>query len=135
VEFGQTGARQHVGIARALAVKPAVLLMDEPLSALDAQTRELLMEDFLALWLRERTTAVYVTHNLAEALRLADRVAILSRRPGRLRDIVPIAIPQAERGRVAAQAELAALHERLWSLIKAEAQQAEREVVVDGDTG
>ena len=126
------GMRQRVGIARALAVKPAILLMDEPLSALDAQTRDLLMEDFLALWLRERTTAVYVTHNLAEALRLADRVAILSRRPGRLRDIVPIAIPQAERGRAAAQAELAALHERLWGLIKAEAQQAEREVV-DGD--
>ena len=126
------GMRQRVGIARALAVKPAVLLMDEPLSALDAQTRDLLMEDFLALWLRERTTAVYVTHNLVEALRLADRVAILSRRPGRLRDIVPIAIPQAERGRAAAQAELAALHERLWGLIKAEAQQAEREVV-DGD--
>jgi NitT/TauT family transport system ATP-binding protein len=128
------GMRQRVGIARALAVKPAVLLMDEPLSALDAQTRDLLMEDFLALWLRERTTAVYVTHNLAEALRLADRVAILSRRPGRLRDIVPIAIPQAERGRAAAQVELAALHERLWGLIKAEAQQAEREVA-DGDTG
>jgi NitT/TauT family transport system ATP-binding protein len=128
------GMRQRVGIARALAVKPAVLLMDEPLSALDAQTRDLLMEDFLALWLRERTTAVYVTHNLAEALRLADRVAILSRRPGRLRDIVPIAIPQAERSRAAAQAELATLHERLWGLIRAEAQQAEREVV-DGDSG
>ncbi len=122
------GMRQRVGIARALAVRPAILLMDEPLSALDAQTRELLMEDFLALWLRERTTAVYVTHNLAEALRLADRVAILSRRPGRLRDIVPIRIPQAERGRAAAQAELAALHERLWGLIKAEAQQAQREL-------
>jgi len=123
------GMRQRVGIARALAVRPAILLLDEPLSALDAQTRELLMEDFLALWLRERTTAVYVTHNLAEALRLADRIAILSRRPGRLREIVPVAIPQAERGRPAAQGELAALHERLWSLIKAEAQQAQREVL------
>ncbi len=123
------GMRQRVGIARALAVKPAILLMDEPLSALDAQTRDLLMEDFLALWLRERTTAVYVTHNLAEALRLADRVAILSRRPGRVRDIVPVAMPQAERGRAAAQAELAVLHERLWGLIKAEAQQAEREIL------
>ena len=69
------GMRQRVGIARALAVSPAVLMMDEPLSALDAQTRELLLEDFLALWLRERLSVVYVTHNLAEALRLADRIS------------------------------------------------------------
>ncbi len=120
--------RQRVGIARALAVNPAILLMDEPLSALDAQTRELLMEDFPRLLLGQNLTAVYVTHNLSEALRLADRVAILSRRPGRLREIVSIDIPQMERTGAAAQAKLAALHERLWGLIKAEAQVAEREV-------
>ena len=91
------GMRQRVGIARALVVSPAILLMDEPLSALDAQTRELLMEDFLALWVRERITAVYVTHNLTEALRLADRVIVLSRRPGRIRREVRIDVPQAER--------------------------------------
>ncbi len=123
------GMRQRVGIARALAVRPAVLLMDEPLSALDAQTRELLMDDFLALWLRERTTAVYVTHNLAEALRLADRIVVLSRRPGRIREIVSVDLPQSERAAVSAQAHLAGLHDRLWALIKAEAQVAEREVV------
>jgi NitT/TauT family transport system ATP-binding protein len=123
------GMRQRVGIARALAVRPAVLLMDEPLSALDAQTRELLMDDFLALWLRERTTAVYVTHNLSEALRLADRIVVLSRRPGRVREIVTVDLPQAERTAAAAQSRLAELHDRLWALIKAEAQVAEREVV------
>ena len=123
------GMRQRVGIARALAVKPAVLLMDEPLSALDAQTRELLMEDLLALWLRECMTGVYVTHNLDEALRLADRVAVLSRRPGRLREIVTLDLPQAERTAPAAQAQLAGLHDRLWGLIRAEAQDAEREIV------
>ena len=123
------GMRQRVGIARALAVRPAILLMDEPLSALDAQTRELLMEDFLALWLRERITAVYVTHNLTEALRLADRVCVLSRRPGRVREIVAIDLPQAERTTPSAQARLSRLHDRLWGLIKAEAQVAEREVV------
>ncbi|WP_422367547.1 ABC transporter ATP-binding protein [Pelagibius sp.] len=122
------GMRQRVGIARALAVMPAVLLMDEPLSALDAQTRDLLMEDFLDLWVRERTTAVYVTHNLNEALRLADKVAVLSRRPGRLREIVPLTIPQSERGSSAALAELARLHDHLWGLIKDEARTAEREV-------
>jgi len=122
------GMRQRVGIARALAASPAILLMDEPLSALDAQSRELLMEDFLALWLRERITAVYVTHNLAEAIRLADRVAILSRRPGRLRDIVPIPIPQAERGAPGHQVELARLQDQLWSMIRDEAALADREM-------
>jgi NitT/TauT family transport system ATP-binding protein len=122
------GMRQRVGIARALAVRPAILFLDEPLSALDAQTRDLLMEDFLALWLAQRTTAVYVTHNLAEALRVADRVAVLSRRPGRLRELVAIDLPQAERASPAGQAELARLGQTLWDLIRQEAQVAEREV-------
>ncbi len=125
------GMRQRVGIARALAVSPAVLLMDEPLSALDAQTRELLMEDFLSLWLRERLSVVYVTHNLAEALRLADRIVVLSRRPGRIRRIVSVLLPQNERATPTAQAEIATLHEELWRLIKAEAQIAEREMIPD----
>jgi NitT/TauT family transport system ATP-binding protein len=122
------GMRQRVGIARALVASPAILLMDEPLSALDAQTRDLLMEDFLQLWLRERITAVYVTHNLNEALRLADRVAVLSRRPGRLRDVVSIDMPQADRARPEAQVELARLHDRLWSGIRDEALVADREL-------
>jgi NitT/TauT family transport system ATP-binding protein len=92
------GMRQRVGIARALVVRPAVLLLDEPLSALDAQTRELLMEDLLAIWAREKSTRVYVTHNLEEAARLADRVVVLSRRPGRIRDVIAIDVPVAERG-------------------------------------
>jgi len=122
------GMRQRVGIARALVVEPAVLLMDEPLSALDAQTRELLMEDLLRLWLETRLGAAYVTHNLAEALRLASRVVVLSRRPGRVREIVEVAVPQAERGGAAAAVELARLHESLWGLIRDEARVAEREL-------
>ena len=129
------GMRQRVGIARTLAVRPSILLMDEPLSALDAQTRELLMEDFISLWLRERITAVWVTHNLGEALRLADRIAVLSRRPGRVRDLVTIAIPQADRVNASAQRDLVALNERLWGLIKAEAQVADREVADHGLAG
>jgi NitT/TauT family transport system ATP-binding protein len=129
------GMRQRVGIARALAVSPAMLLMDEPLSALDAQTRELLMEDVLALWLRERLSVLYVTHNLTEAVRLADRIVVLSRRPGRIREIVAIPIPQAERLRPERQAALAALQASLWTLIKREAQEAEREVVPEAAHG
>jgi NitT/TauT family transport system ATP-binding protein len=123
------GMRQRVGIARALVVRPAVLLMDEPLSALDAQTRELVMEDFLALWLDQRVASVYVTHNLDEALRLADRILVLSRRPGRIKAVMPIAIPQRERRSLAARGELARLGESLWQLLRDEAVEADREVV------
>jgi len=123
------GMRQRVGIARALAVRPAIFLMDEPLSALDAQTRELLLEDILALWQRDHPTILYVTHNFQEAIRLADRVCVLSRRPGRVREIIGIPIPRAERMKPERHAEIAALGERLWSLIKEEAIVADRELV------
>ena len=119
------GMRQRVGIARALAVKPAVLLLDEPLSSLDAQTRELLMEEFLALWVRHRTTAVYVTHNLDEALQLGDRICVLSRRPGRIREIVTVDVPRSERD----PAALAPLRQRLWRLVQDEARAADRETL------
>lgn len=123
------GMRQRVGIARALVVRPALLLMDEPLSALDAQTRELLMDDFLALWLRDRVSALYVTHNLDEALRLADRIVVLSRRPGRIKRVVAVEVPQRERTGAAAAPVLSGLREDLWSLIRDEAALADREMV------
>ncbi|MBL8699553.1 MAG: ABC transporter ATP-binding protein [Alphaproteobacteria bacterium] len=126
------GMRQRVGIARALVVEPAALLMDEPLSALDAQTRELLMEDLVALWSDTRFTSVYVTHNLAEAVRLAHRVVVLSRRPGRIREIVEIPLPIAARGEAAAVVDLKRLHDRLWALIRDEAKDAERELAAHG---
>jgi NitT/TauT family transport system ATP-binding protein len=122
------GMRQRVGIARALVVKPAVLLMDEPLSSLDAQTRELLMDDFAALWARESTTGIYVTHNLQEALCMADRIMILCRRPGRIREIVDVPIPRRDRRGPAAERELRLLYEHLWSELRAEAQLADREI-------
>jgi len=122
------GMRQRVGIARALAVRPAILLMDEPLSALDSQTRELLMEDFIRLLADGAMGAVYVTHNLEEAVRLADRIVVLSRRPGRVRETVTIPIARGERGTVEARARLISLQNELWSLIRNEAIDAEREV-------
>jgi NitT/TauT family transport system ATP-binding protein len=122
------GMRQRVGIARALAVRPAILLMDEPLSALDSQTRELLLEDFIRLLGDGAMGAVYVTHNLEEAVRIADRIVVLSRRPGRVREIVPVAMTRAERGATDARARLLALQNELWSLIRSEAIDAEREV-------
>jgi len=122
------GMRQRVGVARALVVRPAILLMDEPLSALDSQTRELLMEDFVRLLADGAMGAVYVTHNLEEAVRLADRVVVLSRRPGRVRKVVNIALTRSERGDIHAREKLLALQSELWSLIREEAIDAEREV-------
>jgi len=122
------GMRQRVGIARALAVRPAILLMDEPLSALDSQTRELLMEDFIRLLAGGAMGAVYVTHNLEEAVRLADRIVVLSRRPGRVREVVAIPLTRDERGDINARGKLLSLQGELWSLIREEAIDAEREV-------
>ena len=131
-EFAETwpralsgGMRQRVGIARALAVRPAVLLMDEPLSALDAQTRALLLDEFAALIDRAGTTTLYVTHNLAEAVRLGHQVAVLSRRPGRVRAIIPIDRPIATR--TAGDPDLAAIERELWAMIRDDAAAAERE--------
>ena len=122
------GMRQRVGIARALAVRPAILLMDEPLSALDSQTRELLMEDFIGLLADGAMGAVYVTHNLEEAVRLADRIVVLSRRPGKVRKVVTIPLTRNERGDINARSQLLALQDELWSLIREQAIDAEREV-------
>lgn len=120
------GMKQRAGIARALAVDPAVLLMDEPLSALDGQTRDLLLDDLSALWSETRFTAVYVTHNLAEAVRLGHRVIVLSRRPGRIRDIVSITAPVEARHD--AMPELMEARAAIWTLIRQEAAIAEREI-------
>jgi NitT/TauT family transport system ATP-binding protein len=122
------GMRQRVGIARALAVKPAILLMDEPLSALDSQTRELLMEDFIGLLADGTMGAVYVTHNLEEAVRLADCIVVLSRRPGRVREVVTMPMARSERGHAELRGRLLTLQNEIWSLIRNEAIDAEREV-------
>ncbi len=121
------GMRQRVGIARALAVRPAVLLMDEPLSALDAQTRGLLLDEFAETIARLGVTTVYVTHNLAEAVRLGQQVVVLSRRPGRIREIVRIDRPL--NGRAADDADLLAIEQHLWAMIRDDAAQADRERV------
>lgn len=121
------GMKQRVAIARALAVNPAVMLMDEPLSALDSQTRELLMDDLIALWSRQPFTAVYVTHNLAEAVRLGHRIVVLSRRPGQVREVVDIAKPLTERGYADHDLEITQRH--LWDLMRDEARAADEELL------
>ena len=121
------GMKQRVAIARALAVNPAVMLMDEPLSALDAQTRELLMDDLVGLWSRTPFTAVYVTHNLAEAVRLGHRIVVLSRRPGQIREIIEIDTPLTDR--TPGDAALEAHQRHLWDLMRDEARAADQELI------
>ncbi len=123
------GMKQRVAIARALAVRPAVMLMDEPLSALDAQTRELLIDDLVSLWAREPFTALYVTHNLSEAVRLGHKIVVLSRRPGEVREIVEIDRPLTERS--LGDADLDARQKHLWEVMRSEARAADEELVHD----
>ncbi len=121
------GMKQRVAIARALAVNPAVMLMDEPLSALDSQTRELLMDDLVGLWTRTPFTAVYVTHNLAEAVRLGHRIIVFSRRPGEVREIVEIDTPLEDRAH--GDPVLDAQQKHLWGLMRDEAAAADAELL------
>jgi NitT/TauT family transport system ATP-binding protein len=100
--------------------------MDEPLSALDAQTRGLLLDEFASLIERGGTTTVYVTHNLAEAVRLGQQIVVLSRRPGRVREILRIDRPLS--GRDITQPELRRVEAMLWDLIRDDAEAAAREV-------
>ncbi len=88
------GMKQRTAIARTLAVNPEVLLMDEPFGALDAQTRNILQEELLDIWSKERKKVLFVTHNVDEAVFLADRVIIMTARPGRIKEIVDIDIPR-----------------------------------------
>lgn len=120
------GMKQRVAIARALAVRPAVMLMDEPLSALDSQTRELLLEDLINLWSNEPFAAVYVTHNLHEAVRLGHKIVVLSRRPGKIHDIVEIDKPLDQRS--ATDPDLEQKQQHLWSLMREEARAADMEL-------
>ncbi len=122
------GMRQRVGIARALAVEPDLLLMDEPFSALDAQTRTIMQEELVTLWEKTRLTTLYVTHNIQEAVMLADRVVLLSRRPGRINKILSIAIPRADRSKPEHAEEIADFIRIIWEHISKDARAALMEV-------
>jgi len=121
------GMKQRVAVARALSVRPEVMLMDEPLSALDSQTRQLLMDDLIELWERENFTACYVTHNLNEAVSLGHKIVVLSRRPGYIYRIVDIDIPLSERKNHFE--ELNKIEKSLWDMMKEEALKADKELL------
>ena len=126
------GMRQRVGIARALAIEPDLLLMDEPFSALDAQTRTIMQEELVTLWEKTRLTTLYVTHNIQEAVMLADRVVLLSRRPGKVNKILTIDIPRADRDKPEHAEEIAEFIRIIWEHISKDARAALMEVEKDG---
>ncbi|MGF7160831.1 NitT/TauT family transport system ATP-binding protein [Rhodoligotrophos appendicifer] len=115
------GMQQRVNLARALAVDPEILLMDEPFAALDAQTRELMQAELLSVWQRTGKTVLFVTHQIDEAIYLSDRVIVFSGRPGRVVDII---IPKLSRPRdlsVKHTPEFLASADRIWALIQSRA--------------
>jgi NitT/TauT family transport system ATP-binding protein len=115
------GMKQRVAIARTLAIEPTILLMDEPFGALDAQTRALMHEELLAIIRRAPKTVVFVTHDVREAVYLADRVAVMSARPGRIKEIVETRFPDKDPEELMRSREFAEKVDHLWQLVRNEA--------------
>lgn len=122
------GMRQRAGIARALVADPKVLLMDEPFAALDAQTRRLLQEQLLELWNEVEKTVIFVTHSVEEAILLGDRIAVMTARPGRLKEIIEVPFVRPRTPEIRHSAEYQNLEARIWSLLHSEAEKADAEV-------
>ena len=112
------GMKQRVAIARGLVQNPAVLLMDEPFAALDEQTRMLLGDELLRIWSETRKTVLFVTHSLNEAVYLADRVVVLSARPGRIVDDVAVDLPRPRTFAMTSSERFGVLKDRIWQHIR-----------------
>jgi len=116
------GMKQRVGIARALAQDAEILLMDEPLGALDAQTRTLLQEQILELRQESRPTVMYITHAIDEAVFLSDRVVLMSARPGRIRDVISLDFGPQRGPELRGTEEFASLSQDIWNHLRDEVQ-------------
>jgi NitT/TauT family transport system ATP-binding protein len=113
------GMQQRVGLARALAVDPGILLMDEPFGAVDEQTRRLLQEDLLVLLERRRKIVIFVTHSMDEAVRLGDRVVLMTPRPGRVREALDVLLPRPRPPALETAPRFVELKEYLWQQLRA----------------
>jgi len=118
------GMQQRAGLARALAINPSLLLMDEPFGALDAQTREMMQEELLRILEKDKTTMIFVTHSIDEAILLGDRIVMMSRRPGRIREILPVEIPRPRQIlSVRAHPRYLELRNFIWEMLKQDLEQ------------
>jgi len=116
------GMQQRTNLARALAADPVVLLMDEPFAALDAQTREFMQSELLKIWAEARKTVMFITHQINEAVYLADRVAVLSHRPGRLKQVFPIPFSRPRTLSLKRDPRFLEIEDQIWKLIEEERQ-------------
>lgn len=114
------GMRQRVGLARALAVDPDILLMDEPFAAVDSQTRDLMQTELLRIWEERRKTVIFVTHSIEEAVFLSDKVAMLSARPAKVVDIVDIDLPRPREYEIRMDPRFAKIRLDIWQRLKDE---------------
>jgi ABC-type nitrate/sulfonate/bicarbonate transport system, ATPase component len=114
------GMKQRVGLARALATEPAVLLMDEPFAALDAQTRDLMQAELLQIWERTQKTVLFVTHSIEEAAYLSDRVVVMTARPGHTKDILKIDLPRPRDYEMRLTPEFNEIKLRIWEVLREE---------------
>jgi NitT/TauT family transport system ATP-binding protein len=121
------GMRQRVNLLRSLAVDPQVLLMDEPFSALDAQTRELMQAEVLRLWSATNKTVILVTHSIEEAVFMADRVLVMSSRPGRIRTEYRISIPRPRDAGVQRTPEFVEISRQIWEDLRGDMVRSFRE--------
>src|SRR6185295_16938722 len=112
------GMRQRVNLARALAIDPDILLMDEPFASLDAQTREIMQSELLRIWEQGRKTVLFVTHQIDEAVFLSDRVVVFARRPGRLQESIEIKLPRPRSLEIKRTPEFVAYVDRIWKMIE-----------------
>jgi len=119
------GMQQRCGLARALAIEPRVLLMDEPFAAVDAQTREILQFELLRIWEQRPTTMLFVTHSIEEAVLMGDRVIVLRGRPSSINETIAIDLPRPRNRDTLRQPRFAELRERVWSTLMSEARKAE----------
>jgi NitT/TauT family transport system ATP-binding protein len=128
------GMRQRVAIARALATEPLLLLMDEPLAALDAQTRFIMQKELLQIWKKTNSTVIYITHDIGEALTLADRIVVMTARPGRIKMIQTVPFSRdRDVIQLRAQPEFGKLESELWQLVAEEVGSSLEGSCVEGD--
>ena len=124
------GMQQRCNLARALAVDPEILIMDEPFAALDAQTRELMQDELLRVWRETQKTVLFVTHQINEAVYLADQVLVFGARPGTVRDVVNIDLPRPRPLTLKRSPKFLDLEDRIWAMIEREARQTMNEAIV-----
>ncbi|MGE5264746.1 MAG: ABC transporter ATP-binding protein, partial [Acidobacteriota bacterium] len=114
------GMRQRVGLARALATEPAVLLLDEPFGALDALTREMMQTEFAKILAQTRQTVIFVTHSIDEAITMGDRIVVMTAGPGRIKEILDVDLPRPRTPEIRGLPRYLELRERIWLLLRGE---------------